>query len=154
MRRLVVTAVALVATVSGCAGGSGSSGAPTSAPTPSQKAQFELVVSQSSCQESPSNASVNCSIGVKNRGATAGLPTVYADYFYDDGGESADESDNGQCVASDPIPAGELGFVYFCHTYNATQHDVIRVAVSLNESATAYPYVRVAAPGDVNWPNG
>lgn len=95
---------------------------------------------------------MNCSIGVKNRGDTDGFPTVYAGYFYDDGGSSSDESDNGECRASDPIPAGHLGYIYFCHSYKALEHDVARVAVSLKIDGS-YLYVRVASPDDANWPD-
>jgi hypothetical protein len=120
---------------------------------PKPEAQWEIIVSQSSCQENPSAASVNCSIAIKNRGDSAGQPIVYADYKYNDLGESFDQSDNGECIKSDDIPVGELGFIYFCHPYKAVSHDVIRVAVTLNENAKEWPYVRVADPSDVNWPD-
>jgi hypothetical protein len=116
--------------------------------------QWALVVRQSSCQETPSTAYVNCSIGVRNGGDAPGLPTVYASYRYSDSGESIDESDNGASRTSDPIPAHQLGWVYFSHSYNAQQHDVLQVAVTLDENADRWPYVRVADPTDMNWPNG
>lgn len=110
------------------------------------KAQWELIVSQSSCQENPALAYVNCSIGVRNRGSSIGLPTVYADYRYSDSGESFDQSDNGRTRSSDPIPPRKLGWVYFSHPYNALQHDVIQVAVSLDPNAQSWPYVKVVSP--------
>jgi hypothetical protein len=119
--------------------------------TTAPREQFELIVSQSSCQETPSTASVNCSIGVKNRGDMPGLPTVYGSYFYNDGGSSADDSGNGACMGSDSIQPGQIGYIYFCHPYNALQHDVLRVAVALKLDAKQFPYVRVAAPG-ADWP--
>jgi hypothetical protein len=149
---LSVGIVVLVLGVVGC-GSSGSSSSLSSPPTTTapERPKFELIISKSSCQETRSAASVNCSVAVKNLGDSSGLPTVYALYEYNDGGSSFDESDNGACVGSDAIPAGQLGFVYFCHTYNALQHDVIRTAVSLNENANKMPYVRVVPPGVV-WP--
>lgn len=124
----------------------------TTPPTTTQGPQYELIVSQSSCQESPSTAMILCSIGVKNRGDTAGVPTVFASYYYNDSGNSYDESDNGQCQASDPIPPGQLGWVYFCHPYNGLQHDLLKAAVTLNENANAWPYVRIASQDDLDWP--
>ena len=128
--------------------------AKTTVPATKTKPQFVLIVSQSSCQGNPSAAYVNCSIGVKNNGSAKGLPTVYADYRYRDNGESFDHSDNGTRPPSDPIPAHELGFVYFSHPYNAQQHDLVQVAVTLDENAKRWPYVRVASPDDTNWPQG
>jgi len=123
---------------------------------PKPMKQWELIVSQSSCDEQLEaipQPSIDCSIGVKNRGTSAGLPTVYAIYFYNDSDKSYDESDNGQCAKSDPIRPGQLGYVYFCHTYRATQHDLTGAAVSLDLSARKYPYVRVMQPDDPNWPS-
>ncbi len=131
--------------------------AAAAAPTPAgTAAKFELIVSQSSCQETPSQASLNCSVGVKNIGGTAGKPVVYAMYQYTDGGQSYEQSDTSSCAITatiPPIEPGQLGYIYFCHTYNALQHDVLRAAVSLDSNAQSYPYVRVASPTDQNWPD-
>jgi len=134
--------------------GSGSSSTPSVVTTPAPTTtQWALVVRQSSCQESPSTAYVNCSIGIRNRGSTAGVPTVYAMYRYSDSGTSYDESDqNPTGFKSDPIPPGELGWVYFSHSYNAQQHDVLQVAVTLDNNAKSWPYVRIVDPSDANWP--
>lgn len=143
----VVLPLATVAVLAGCGS---SSSSPSGAAT-----QFEIIRSQSSCQEAASTTSVNCSIGVKNRGTSEGVPVVYALYHYSDGGSGdSDASNNGECGASDPIPAGQLGFVYFCHPYKALQYDVTEVAVSLNLSASYYTRVSVASPDDPNWPSG
>jgi len=152
MKGIIGVIVALVVIGAIINSGHKKSSGGSTAPPAAAKAQFELIVSQSSCQETPSQASINCSVGVKNRGDTAGQPTVYATYFYNDSGTSADESDNGACRANDAIPPGQLGYVYFCHPYNALQHDMVRAAVTLKIDANSSPYVRVADPGDTNWP--
>lgn len=124
----------------------------TSTPQP----DFVLVPRQSSCQESPSRAYVNCSIGVRNKGSAAGVPTVYVFYRYSDSGTTIDSSqdaiDRGDSPSSDPIQPHTLGYVYFSHPYKATDHDLIQAAASLDENAKQYPYVRVVDPSDANWP--
>jgi hypothetical protein len=140
----LVALVLLIVVIAGCAAASGGSGS---------SASFTLVVDESSCQESPDAAYVNCSIGVQNNGDSPGLPTVYALYRYNDSGQSYDQSDNGVSRESDPIPAHSIGYVYFSHSYNALQHDVLQVAVTLHESDDGWPYVRVADPSDINWPD-
>jgi len=126
--------------------------APTTTPpaAPAAKAgPWKLVVNESSCQEDSSTAYVNCSVGVRNQGDAAGLPVVYAYYQYSDSGQTVDDS---RSAVSDPIPAHSLGYVYFSHGYNALKHDVLSVAVTLNENDDRWPYVRVVDPADMNWP--
>lgn len=152
MKGIVGAIVALVVLVALIRSGHHSNNTPSATTAAAVSApRFEVVASQSSCQENPAATSVNCSIAVKNLGDDAGTPTVYADYHYTDGGDSADNSRNGRCGGTDAIPPGQLGFVYFCHNYNALQHDVARVAVALDLGANRWPYVRVVAPG-ANWP--
>jgi hypothetical protein len=159
--------IAIIVGACGCGGGSnknaGSNPAPAapppSAPKPKPKAaHFVLVVRESSCQESPGQAYINCSIGVRNRGGSPGLPNVWVQYRYDDSGTSLDSYqhavDSGVSQRSDPIPPHQLGFVYFSHSYNAREHDVIQAAATLDENDSRWPYIRVANPNDVNWPDG
>jgi hypothetical protein len=89
---------------------------------------------------------------VRNLGGSAGRPTVWAYYFFSDSGSAFDYSGNGECRPSAPIAPGTLGFVDFCHGYDPTQHDLTRVAASLDENSSRYVYVRVARPGDHGWP--
>lgn len=115
-------------------------------------ADFVLVPSQSSCQENAALAYVNCSIGVRNNTDSASLPTVWVLYRYSDSGTTIDSSDNGSAT-SDPIPAHSLGWVYFSHPYKATDHDLIQAAATLDANKDSWPYIRVADPSDVNWPD-
>jgi hypothetical protein len=167
---LVVALILIIVVTAG--GGSGSTPSAAAKGTPSKvgkktqkprvkrrpkaKASFVLVVRQSSCQENPSQAYVNCSIGVRNRGGTAGVPNVWVLYRYNDSGESVDSYqdsvDRGD-MKSDPIPPHTLGYIYFSHPYKATDHDVIQAAASLDENAKSWPYIRVADPGDTSWPD-
>ena len=151
MKGIVGAIIAVIVLAALIRGGHHGNDAAAVTTTAAAQPRFELIVSQSSCQENPGATSVNCSIGVKNLGDTSGTPTVWADYHYTDGGDSADNSDNSECAGSDAIPPGQLGFVYFCHNYDALQHDVARVAVALDLGANRWPYVRVVAPG-ANWP--
>ena len=137
---LLAAAAALV--LAGCGG---SARAPAGRP-------FALVAGRSSCQESATTATIRCSIGVRNLGGSPGRPTVWAYYFFSDSGSAFDYSGNGECRPSPPIAPGVLGFVSFCHAYDPTQHDLTRVAASLDENSTQYIYVRVARPGGRGWP--
>jgi hypothetical protein len=112
--------------------------------------RFELVPHRSSCQAA--RATVRCSIGVRNLGTSAALPTVWAYYFFSDTYSSFDYSRNGECRGAGPIRPGKLGFVFFCHANDATRHVLTQVAASLDENATNYTYVRVAPPDDTSWP--
>ena len=143
--RLVLAAAGLL----GCLALAGCGGSSSPAP-----GRFELVPGRSSCQESAAKATIRCSIGVRNLGTSAGLPTVWAYYFFSDTFSSFDYSRNGECPGAGPIRPGKLGFVYFCHANDARLHVLTQVAASLDEDATNYHYVRVARPDDPDWPHG
>jgi hypothetical protein len=149
---IVLVVITILAATTGC----GKQGAKHAAPR--AKAMFVLIVSQSSCQENPGQAYVNCSVGVRNRGSKRGLPNVYVLYRYSDSGHNIDSYQvavgSGSNSPSDPIPPHRLGYVYFSHHYNANQHDLIRAAASLDLNAKRWPYIRVANPNDANWPSG
>ena len=115
--------------------------------------RFELLVDRSSCQESAAKATIRCSIVVRNLGTAAGVPTAWVYYFFSDGASSFDYSRNGECRGAGPIPPGKVGSVFFCHSYDASLHTLIKAAASLDETATTYSYIRVASPKDASWPN-
>jgi len=106
--------------------------------------EFTINAAASYCQATPATRTIACSISVRNHTDAADVPTVYALYRYSDGTSSADYSTNGDCRASDAIPAHSAGFVFFCHPYNAWEHRLVAAAASLDNNT--YRAVRVGAP--------
>lgn len=131
--------------------------ATTSAPPPTttapakKPARFVLRVGKSACGEDPSLAYINCHVAVSNRGGTAADdPDVYVYIRYSDGGDKI--IDNTTDPYSDSDQPGKFTIyphttrvIYLQHSYDATTHDLVQAAASLNLNAKNYPYITCVA---------
>lgn len=120
---------------------------PTTTAPAKAPARFVLVVSKSACGEDPSIAYINCHVAVSNKGGTAaGDPDVYVLIRYSDGGEKIIDNTTDPYSASDQpdsftISPHTTRVVYLQHSYDATSHDLVQAAASLNLNANRYPYI-------------
>jgi hypothetical protein len=154
----------LIIVISGATGGSNSKAAkqsppaqthaattsappPTTTAPPPTEARLVLVVGKSACGEDPSVAYINCHVAVRNKGGTAADdPDVYVLIRYSDGGEKIIDNTTDPYSASDQ-PGGftiyphTMRVIYLQHSYDATSHDLVQAAASLDLNAKGYPYI-------------
>lgn len=121
---------------------------PPTTTAPAQKpARFVLVVSKSACGEDPNLAYINCHVAVSNKGGTAADdPEVYVLIRYSDGGDKIIDNITDPYSDSDQpggftISPHTLRVIYLQHSYDATSHDLVQAAASLDLNAKSYPYI-------------
>ena len=118
----------------------------TSAPPPTE-ARFVLVIGKSACGEDPCVAYINCHVAVRNAGGTAGdAPDVYVLIRYSDGGQKIIDNVTDPYAQSDQpggftISPHTTRVIYLQQSYDATSHDLVQAASSLDLNANSYPYI-------------